>query len=94
MSYVYMISEGEFGPIKVGVANNPNVRVKELQVGNPKPLHVAHSWAMFSRQEAFDVERRVLDEMAPYRLVGEWIQADEFGMKHLIAEHVEAVLFS
>jgi hypothetical protein len=94
MSYVYLLSEGERGPVKVGVANDPISRMQMLPTGNPKTLRLVHSWAMFTRDEAFKVERLVLDEMAPYRLRGEWIDADEFGMKWLVAEHVDTVLFS
>jgi len=94
MTSVYLISEGEFGPVKVGVAARPLSRRAELQTGNPKPIYVYRTWTLFTRKEAFQVERLVLDEMAPYRLEGEWILADEFGTAAVVARHVEDVLMS
>ena len=89
MSCVYIISEGKSGPVKVGVARNPDSRVRELQSGNPKRLYVADWWQMPDRNEAFAVERAILDEMAPYRMVGEWIDADELGMRALVLSRIE-----
>lgn len=89
MSCVYIISEGKDGPVKVGVANNPKNRVRELQSGNPKRLHVADWWKFPDREQAFVIEKLILEEMAPYRLVGEWIAADEFGMCCLVLERIE-----
>jgi hypothetical protein len=94
MSYVYLISESDEGPVKVGVAGNPYARIRELQTGNPKRLRLVHTWALFDRPGAFTVERLVLEEMSEYRLSGEWIDADEFGMKAVVSRHVEDVLFS
>jgi hypothetical protein len=89
MSCVYVISEGKQGPVKVGVANNPNTRVRELQSGNPKRLSLANWWKMPDRATAFSVEKEILGEMARYRLMGEWIDADEFGMCALVETRIE-----
>jgi len=89
MACVYVISEGKFGPVKVGVAARPDLRVRELQVGNPKRLTLVDWWRFGTRAEAFAVERDVLDEMAPYRLVGEWIAADEYGMRAHVRARIE-----
>jgi hypothetical protein len=90
VSYVYLISAGERGPVKVGVSNRPEARLMELQSGNHLKLHIAAKWQMPDRNSAFAIERAVLDEMKPYRMVGEWVDADEFGMKALI--HYDHVL--
>ncbi len=89
MSCVYIISEGKRGPVKVGVANNPNVRIRELQSGNPKRLSLANWWKMPDRATAFAVEKEILNEMSPYRLIGEWIDADEFGICGLVEARIE-----
>lgn len=89
MTCVYIISEGKDGPVKVGVAANPHSRVRELQSGNPKRLHVADYWSFGTRAEAFAIERLILEEMAPYRMVGEWIDADEFGMCGLTLQRIQ-----
>ena len=89
MACVYIISDGEWGPVKVGVAARPENRVRELQVGNPKRLKLVDWWQFKTRDEAFTVERNILEEMAPYRMVGEWIGADEFGMRALVRDRIE-----
>lgn len=89
MACVYVISEGEWGPVKVGVAARPESRIRELQSGNPKRLKLADWWQFGTREEAFAVERMILDEMAPYRMVGEWIDADELGMCAHILTRIE-----
>jgi hypothetical protein len=94
MSFVYLIAENEFGPVKVGVANNPDVRIKELQGGNPKRLRLAGSWKMPDRSDAFGVERAVLDEMSLYRLAGEWLDADVLGLTAVVERHVSESYWS
>lgn len=94
MSYVYLIAESDNGPVKIGVAKNPGARIVELQVGNPKRLRLAGTWALLNRNDAFFVERAVLDEMVRYRLVGEWIDARVSEMKLVISSHVREAHFS
>lgn len=89
MACVYLISQSPLGrPVKVGVANKPHQRVKELQCGNPLRLKLADWWKFGSREEAFAIEAAILDEMKPYRMVGEWVDADEFGMRWLIHDRI------
>jgi hypothetical protein len=90
MTCVYLISQGnsEWGPVKVGVANQPHRRVSELQIGNPVKLYVRRLWDLGDRSRAFHIEGMVLDEMTPYRMEGEWIDADVFGMCGLVNERI------
>lgn len=91
MSFVYLISSGEDGPVKVGVSDNPESRLSGLQSGNPVKLHIAAKWKMPSRKAAFDVERAVLDDFGSSRLMGEWIDGDEYGVRAMIHYcHVQA----
>lgn len=92
MSYVYLISEGPRGPVKIGVAKSPGWRICELQTGNPRKLRIVKTWAMENRRAAFDLERTILDEMASYRMSGEWIDADEFGMQALLDDRLEEIV--
>ena len=89
MACVYLISQGKYGPVKVGVADRPSDRVKSLQCGNPTKLRLIDWWRFGSRDEAFKIEGCILDEMKPYRLVGEWIDADEFGMRCLVTSRIQ-----
>ena len=42
-----------------------------------------------TRGDAFRIEGAIHDEMKPYALVGEWINADEFGMCALVQARIE-----
>lgn len=35
---IYFIREGQTNNVKVGFSNNPSIRIKNLQTGNPRPL--------------------------------------------------------
>lgn len=35
----YFIQQGDDGPVKIGIANNPAQRLERLQCGNPEPLY-------------------------------------------------------
>jgi len=89
MSCLYLISESEKGPVKIGVAKNPLDRISELQVGNPKRLRLTGAWSMWTRSDAFDMERAVLEDVAPRRLVGEWVDADESTMRAIVVRRME-----
>ena len=42
MTSIYIISESELGPVKIGFSNAPERRLKQLQTGYPKPLTLHH----------------------------------------------------
>lgn len=94
MSYVYIISEGANGPVKIGMANNPGWRVCELQTGNPRKLRLVDTWAMFTRQEAFDVERLIRDALKDERITGEWYAISEAEALTIVPLFVSNVLFA
>lgn len=84
MSFVYVVSEGANGPVKVGVAKRPRQRLAELQIGNPRKLKLAGSWLAETRSRAIGVEFEVHAEMKRYRLRGEWLDIDEIGACGLV----------
>lgn len=70
VSYVYAI--GAVGhPVKIGYADHPRSRLKELQVGNPNDLRI-----YVERQVAVEhvraVERECHRRLDVHRLRGEW----------------------
>lgn len=89
MSCVYLISEGDSGPVKVGVADKPSQRMRELQVGNPKRLSLIDWWKFSTRSEAFAIERIVLQENERFRLVGEWIRDEPYGLSSQVLSLIE-----
>lgn len=92
MSYVYLIAEGEEGPVKIGVSKNPGWRICELQSGNPRKLKLIHCWLMMSRSEAFEFEQKMLRQLAERRMAGEWIDADVDFIRDLIETDLEEVV--
>lgn len=79
MASLYLISQGENGPIKIGIAKNTTSRLGALQTGNPMRLKIVKQIRFGSYRDAQiaegamhkDFERRVK------RLSGEWFLIDE-----------------
>jgi hypothetical protein len=75
MSYVYFIRQGRRGPIKIGVADSPQQRLANLQVGNPSELwligtkRIAGGWL-----EAREVELSFQGQFADQWIRGEWFR--------------------
>ena len=68
-SYVYFV-QGEYGgPIKIGVAVNPEVRRNEIQTGNPFVLVIRKTMI-----GSYPLESELHKRFAPDRMVGEWFQ--------------------
>lgn len=66
---VYFVQEGEKGPIKIGLALDPERRVATLQIGHPRPLRLLRHIAGTSRHER-DVHMMFFKE----HLRGEWFK--------------------
>lgn len=46
MTFLYIASENQRGPVKIGVAYDPDRLVKQMQFGNPRHLSVIHKIEM------------------------------------------------
>lgn len=66
---LYLISETEDGPIKVGIAVNPKSRCRELQTGSPHALRVLHEVEI---KDARAIEARVHGLLSDHHIRGEW----------------------
>jgi hypothetical protein len=75
-SFLYIISEGEHGPVKVGRSRNPGARISELQTGNARRLRVVVTYE-FTHNEACDAERLLHEALSEFALAGEWFDVDE-----------------
>lgn len=73
-SHVYVISAEGLPIVKIGKANNPTQRVRELQTGSPAKLSVA--WATQARP---DLEYALHDRLSEYREGGEWFDLTSLG---------------
>ncbi|MFG0217269.1 GIY-YIG nuclease family protein [Brevibacillus porteri] len=79
-SYVYFIQEQNNGPIKIGIADNVNKRLKELQTGNSDELSILH-WTTGGRA----LESFLHEKFSEIKKLGEWFWPDK-ELVHLIEE--------
>ena len=66
---VYFIVDEQRQVVKIGMSQNPENRLKELQTGNPHPLTLA---AIVPG--GYVLERQLHERFAAHRLSGEWFQ--------------------
>jgi len=66
---VYFIQQGENGPIKIGTANDPKKRLKELQTGNPSRLYLL-GMVRGSTEREHHLHKRLTEHQT--REKGEW----------------------
>jgi hypothetical protein len=88
MSFVYVIGAAQRGPLKIGVAADPEARVVELQTGYPRPLRIHHSVKTGSARLAERYAHRLLHEK---RLAGEWFQVALPDAVAAVSRAIEAV---
>lgn len=67
---VYFVQEADNGAIKIGYADWPKKRLKELQVGNPRELRIIGLLLTDDHREESRMHRR----FAAHRLRGEWFR--------------------
>lgn len=72
-SFVYFAEAKSvpFGPLKIGRSTNPHSRLGELQTGNWEVLQII---ATIRTADASGLERRLHEEFAADRLIGEWFR--------------------
>jgi hypothetical protein len=76
ISFLYIISEGEHGPVKIGRSRNPGARLYELQTGNARFLRLVATYEL-THDEACDAERLLHDELDGHSMAGEWFDLSE-----------------
>jgi hypothetical protein len=67
---VYIIAGGEHS--KVGVSNDPDKRLKQLQTGNPTNLFIHEKFWFKSENKARQVEQQAHKALKKHRQAGEW----------------------
>jgi hypothetical protein len=73
--HVYVIASSA-GGVKIGIAENPHVRLRDLQVGSPHRLRLELSVAAPSREIARAAERRCHTALADHHMSGEWFEVE------------------
>lgn len=66
---VYVIQQGDDGPLKIGVTTDVRKRMRSLQTGSPHPLRLV---AIFDGNKLD--EQKAHDRFAPHALSGEWFK--------------------
>ena len=69
-AWLYAIQAGNDGNVKLGLAANPILRLRNLQTGSPELLRGIAAWRIDSTWE----EVRLHRHFARYRLHGEWFR--------------------
>ncbi len=71
---IYVIEEGLNGPLKIGTTDNLEKRLKTLQGGNSKQLHIIMSFEGDSK-----LESKIHNDLAEFKIrkKGEWFHRDE-----------------
>lgn len=72
--YVYVIAYHDDGPVKIGIAADPEKRLAQLQIGNPYKLtlYLADDYAR--RSHAAQAESLIHRCLKSKHLSGEWFQ--------------------
>ncbi len=80
-TYVYFITTENKGntPIKIGVSINPELRIKELQTGNPFKLKILKIIPCLTKSAAYALESALheLTKSTNKRMIGEWFKIYE-----------------
>lgn len=84
-SALYVISEGDVGPIKIGRSVNPWARMADLQIGNPRPLRLVKAWPL-SWQDAIEAENTLQQELEDFAITGEWFDLGEEFMRQYVPD--------
>lgn len=71
---VYVITDTQQRFCKIGISDQPDKRLLELQTGCPFPLHIAHQFAATSRHHALAIENAAHRALASDNSSGEWFQ--------------------
>lgn len=68
--YIYVIGTDQ-PPYKVGIAKNPEHRLKALQTGHPQPLRIIHKIPTDAKRTHL-LEAAMHRNMRHHRMTGEW----------------------
>lgn len=70
--HVYLIQEGEDGPVKIGIAANAFWRISDLQVGNCRRLRLIAVFICEDNADARAIEQWTHYQLEDAHISGEW----------------------
>lgn len=96
--FVYVIcrhlDDGFSGPVKVGIAGNPEARVAALQTASPFKIALVAYVRTPSRDIALGLEAAFHHVNAEKRLYGEWFDVDPTSVVAQMIENFDAMMAS
>jgi hypothetical protein len=75
ITYIYVIGQKN-GPVKIGVTTSVDGRLSSIKTGCPFPIKVWFLYPCFDRDEAIRKEKMLHDDLAQFRLEGEWFDLE------------------
>ncbi len=83
--HIYIIADSRSGPVKIGLAGSVSSRIKTLQTGNPRPLHLVYAVVVGSYSRAVLIESSIHKICAQHLIRGEWFEREavEITMNYL-----------
>lgn len=84
--HLYVIQEGNGGPVKIGIAANASCRRVELQAGNPRAIHLRAIFVSADKNRVRTIERELHAHFAFARIVNEWFDVTPEAAITLIEE--------
>lgn len=74
---LYFIQAGSAGPIKIGIADDVTVRLKQLQTGNHEELHVVK----IIENASLGTESEIHERLRRFHIRDEWFSCEVLGEK-------------
>lgn len=71
--FLYVIAASPAGPVKLGVSNDPERRLRQLQTGHAERLHLFHTEPVDSERSRL-FERLLHRDINHHRQHGEWFR--------------------
>lgn len=74
MTYLYFISNERQKVVKIGIANNPQKRLKTFQTAHYEKLIILKVVKVTNRTSAFQLESALHQKFQKYHIRGEWFK--------------------
>jgi T5orf172 domain len=88
-TFVYFIREANTPFVKIGVTENLDDRLADLQVGNHGELYLEGALLFRTREEALTAERELHVRYGRYRVRGEWFRLDSAPLSGVVTVGAE-----
>ena len=84
------------GQIKVGVSDQVEERLKQIQRLMDTEMTIAHTWTFDNFRSPWVLERSIIDALSEYSLGGEWFRcipeyavvAGQDALRMIVCEHI------